>query len=152
MTTSRNHFFLFPLALSLFDFSYGSLASHSDKPRTILKVDMHLSAFGVESDDFPSIDASIDFTHNSSVCYKTYYDPAYKGSTYHLSNGEMSQALALLQKADFESLKKCYRVAKTDQPLSTITVYTDSKTYSIEDYGLQGEYPLQKLYSLVYKL
>jgi hypothetical protein len=152
MTTAHNSLFLFSLALALSGSSYGSLASHSEKSRTILKVDMHLSAFGVESEDFPSIDANIDFTHHSSVCYKTYYDPAYRGSTYHLSNGEMSQVLALLQKADFENFKKCYRVAKTDQPSSTITVHTESKTYTIEDYGLQGEYPLQKLYSLVYKL
>lgn len=112
---------------------------------------MHLSALGVESDDFPSIAASIDFARNASVCTKTYYNPAFKGSTYHLSAEEVNQVLLLLQKVDLGNLRKHYQVLKTDQPTSTITIYTDSEAYSIVDYGLQGEYPLQQLYSLVYK-
>lgn len=152
MKTQRNAFLLLSLALVSFSSDHSSLGVSQKKARDILRVDMHLSALGVESDDFPSIDASIDFAHNSNVCTKTYYNPAYKGSAYHLSGGEVRQLLVLLQKADFEILKKRYRVSKTDQPTSTIIVHTDSKTYSIEDYGLEGDYPLQKMYSLVYKL
>ena len=153
----RSLFLLIFSVLTLVSCGYGSASSDEfvtklGERRAILKVDMHLSAFGVESDDIPSIAASIDFVHNSSECTKTYYNPAFKGSTYHLSSAEISQVLTLLQKADLENLKKRYRVSKTDQHASTITVYTDSKIYSIEDYGLTGAYTLQKLYSLVYKL
>lgn len=153
----RSLFLIIFSVITLISCGYGSTSSNKfgtkpEKSKTILKVDMRLNAFGVESDDFPSVTASIDFAHNSSECIKTYYNPSFKGSTYHLSSAEVSQVLALLQKADLENLKNRYHVPKTDQPTSTITVYTDSKNYSIEDYGLVGEYPLQKLYSLVYKL
>jgi hypothetical protein len=102
------------LALVSSSSEHGSPDTGPEKHRSILKVDMHLSAFGVESDDFPSIDASIDFLHNSNVCTKTYYNPAYEASTYHLSHGEVGQLLALLQRVDFGCLKKRYRVFKTD--------------------------------------
>ena len=41
---------------------------------TITRVEMNLSAFGVESDAFPSIDVLIDFTNDSSICKKSYYN------------------------------------------------------------------------------
>ncbi len=46
--------------------SSGSLNAKKETRGKILKVDMRLSAFGVESDDFPSIAASIDFVRNYS--------------------------------------------------------------------------------------
>ncbi len=118
----------------------------------VLKVEMNLSAFGVESDDFPSIAAYIDFMRDSSCCAKSYYNPAYKGSVYHLSGDEIKKVLALLQNADLEKLKTEYTVNLSDQPTSTITIYTAKRKFIIKDYGLQGEYPLQELYKIVYKL
>jgi hypothetical protein len=119
---------------------------------SILRIEMHLSALGVESDDFSSINATIDFVHNYSSCTKTYYDPAFKGSTYHLSKIESAKVLSLLQQVNLEKLNKHYHIQRPDQPTSTATIYTNNKTYSIEDYGLIGEYPLQELYEIVYKL
>jgi hypothetical protein len=112
---------------------------------------MSLSAFGVESDNFPSIAAYIDFTNDSSECRKTYYNPALKPLTYKLSNTEIKQLFKLLNAADLEKLKPEYRVSKTDQPTSTTTIYTGRKTFVVKDYGLEGEYPLQELYKIVYK-
>lgn len=46
--------------------------SSTDK---IIKIEMRLSAFGVESDDFPSIDAFINFPKDSSHCVKSFHLP-----------------------------------------------------------------------------
>lgn len=117
----------------------------------VSKIEMNLSAFGVESDDFPSINAYIDFEHDSSNCLKSYYNPYYKPSSYKLSAEEIKKVLVLLQTVDLIRLKKEYRVNKTDQPTSTTAIYSDDKVFVIKDYGLEGGYPLQELYRIVYK-
>lgn len=118
---------------------------------SILKIEMRLSAFGVESDDFPSIDADIDFVNDSSRCRKWFYNPAFKDSTYSLSKNEIENILKILTNSDLTKLKKEYTVSKSDQPRSIITIYTSKQKFIINDYGLEGEYPLQKLYDIVYK-
>jgi hypothetical protein len=115
------------------------------------KVEMNLSAFGVESDNFPSIEVLIDFTNDSSFCKKSYYNPAFKPSTYKLSNAELKKVLHLLQTSDLDKLKSAYKVPKSDQPTSVTTIYKGQKKYVINDYGLEGDYPLQDLYKIVYK-
>jgi hypothetical protein len=122
------------------------------KKISILKIEMHLSAYGVESDNFPSIEAFVDFTKGSSNCVKSYYNPAFKGSSYKLSNDEINKVLLLLQSSDLYKLKKEYKVNKTDQPTSTLTIYTNQQIFTIKDYGLEGDYPLQNLYKTIYKL
>jgi hypothetical protein len=137
--------------LSCITATLDKVTSKQPEVNSISKVEMNLSALGVESDGFPSINATIDFVHNYSSCIKTYYDPAFKGSTYHLSKTELAKALSLLQKVNLEKLNKHYHTQRTDQPTSTATIYTNNKTYFIEDYGLIGDYPLQELYEIVYK-
>jgi hypothetical protein len=118
---------------------------------SIVKIEMNLSAFGVESDDFPSIDAVIDFVKDTSICVKSFYNPANKGSTYALTKSEMQSILRLLKIGDLETLQKEYKVNKTDQPRSKTTIYTTKKTFVVDDYGLEGDYPLQELYEIVYQ-
>ena len=113
---------------------------------------MNLSAFGVESDNFPSIDAVIDFSKNKSECVKSYYNPAIEGSTYSLSKTDMEDILTLLNNSDLHKLKPKYKVTRTDQPRSKTVIYTSKTKYEISDYGLEGNYPLQELYEIVYKL
>ena len=48
-------------------------------------------------------------------------------------------------------LKKEYKVTMPDQPSSTTVIYTTKQKFVIKDYGLEGEYPLQELYKIVYK-
>jgi hypothetical protein len=117
----------------------------------IVKIEMNLNEFGVESDDFPSINALIDFSKETSICVKRFYNPAHKGSTYSLTNSEMNSILALLKIDDIEKLKKEYKVRRTDQPSSKAKFYTTKKIFIIDDYGLEGEFPLQELYKIVYK-
>ncbi|HWI91060.1 MAG TPA: hypothetical protein VNT20_07285 [Flavisolibacter sp.] len=112
---------------------------------------MKLSAFGVEADDFPSIEAHIDFLNDSSRCEKTYYNPAFKPSTYRLISTEIKKVLRLLRMTDINKLKTEYSVSKTDQPTSTTTIYFGQRTFVVNDYGLAGDYPLQELYKIVYK-
>jgi len=112
---------------------------------------MHLSAFGVESDHFPSIDAYIDFSADSSYCRKWYYDPKYKDSVYRLSKAEMLIIASLIEKSDLSKLKKEYAVGKTDQPTSKTTIHFNNKTLYCNDYGLEADYPLPELYKIVYK-
>ena len=117
----------------------------------IVKIEMNLSAFGVESDNFPSIDVVIDFSKDTSICVKSFYNPAIKGSTYSLTKNEMNSILKLLKIEDLEKLKKKYKISVPDQPNSKTKIYTNKKTFIIDDYGLGGDYPLQDIYKIVYK-
>jgi hypothetical protein len=118
---------------------------------SITRVEMRLSAFGVEADDIPSIAVLIDFVNDTSRCEKTYYNPAFKPSMYRLSNADIKKVLQLLRDADLDKLKTEYSVSRTDQPTSTITIYTGQRSFKIKDYGLEGDDPLQELYRIVYK-
>lgn len=125
------------------------LTKNSD---SIVKIEMTLSAFGVESDNFPSIEALIDFSNNTSKCRKSYYNPAFKDSTYSLNKDELKMLSKILQNTDLDKLKTKYTVTRTDQPESTITITTKKRKYKIVDYGLEGESPLTEIYHIVYKL
>ncbi|WP_143065380.1 hypothetical protein [Mucilaginibacter sp. OK283] len=111
-----------------------------------------MSNFGVESEWYPSIHCLINLANNSSSCKKIYDNPKYKDSTYSLSKNEMQQIDRILEHTDLKKLKNKYSVSAPDQPKSTITFYTNTGKIVIEDYGLQGEYPLQDLYKIIYKL
>ena len=112
---------------------------------------MNLSAFGVESDNFPSIEVYIDFAKDSSNCSKSYYNPAFKPSTYRLSASEIKKVLQLLKASDLIKLRSEYTISKTDQPTSTTKIYAGHSTFVIKDYGLVAEYPLQELYKIAYR-
>jgi hypothetical protein len=118
---------------------------------SITRLEMNLSAFGVEADNFPSIKAHIDFLNDSNRCEKIYYNPSFKPSTYRLTSTEIKKVLHLLKATDFNKLKTEYSVSKTDQPNSITTIYLRQKTFTIKDYGLEGDYLLQELYKIVYK-
>jgi hypothetical protein len=64
----------------------------------------------------------------------------------------MQQIDRILKHTDLKKLKNKYSVSVPDQPKSIITFYTATDKIVIEDYGLQGEYPLQDLYKIIYKL
>ena len=116
------------------------------------RLEMHLSAFGVESDDYPSIDIYVDFLKDSSNCHKWYYNPKYKDSTYHLTSIEMQKVLSLLENLELDKLTTDYKSVMSDQPTSSTEIYLKQQKFKITDYGLQGEEPLKSLYLLVYKL
>jgi hypothetical protein len=118
---------------------------------SISRVEMNLSAFGVESDSFPSIEVLLDFMNDSSLCKKSYYNPAIKPSTYRLSDAELKHVLQLLQTTDLDKLKTDYKVSKTDQPTSVITIYKGKQKYVVRDFGLEGDYPLRDVYKIVYR-
>jgi hypothetical protein len=119
---------------------------------SILKIELNLSAFGVESDDFPFIDVAIDFVKRTSECKKWYYNPSKKETSYSLNKSEMDRLLKILQNIDLEKFKKDYKVNKTDQPNSKMTIYTEEKTFTINDYGLESDSTLEEIYNIVYKL
>jgi hypothetical protein len=139
------------LIVGLFSCSCGKTTTNENSSDTILKIEMNLSTFGVESDDFPCIDAKIDFIKDTSICVKYFYNPVNKGATYSLTKSEMNSILRLLKIADIEKLKKEYKVNKTDQLSSRTKIYTTKKIFVIDDYGLEGDYPLEDLYKIVYK-
>jgi hypothetical protein len=143
--------FLFAIIVTFSSCSSHNTTTVSKATSSIDKVEMKLSAFGVESDKFPSIAVYLDFVKDSSHCAKSYYNPSFKNSSYTLSGSEMKKVLDLLQKCDLEKLKPEYTISKSDQPTSVLTVYTNTKTFTVKDYGLEGEYPLKELYSIVYK-
>jgi len=142
------------IIVGLFSCSNGQTNKTTNDNSTdhVIKIEMNLSAFGVESDDFPSIAALIDFSKDTSICVKSFYNPANKGSTYSLTKSEMNSILKLIKITDLEKLKKEYKVTKTDQSSSKIKIYTTKKIFVVDDYGLEGDYPLQELYKIVYKI
>ena len=146
----HRYFLIFLLVTTACD-RHSQSGQESEARDVIRKIEMNLSAFGVESDDFPSIQATVDILNDSSVCIKTFYNPSYPDSIYKLSRLEMDQIVKLLRLSDIRNLKKEYTVAKTDQPRSITTFITNTEEFTIDDYGLVGEYPLQKLYEIVYK-
>lgn len=119
---------------------------------SILNIKMYLSAYGVESDDYPNINAYIDFKKDSSFCHKWFFNPKNLPSNYVLNKKEVEQVLSILQKTNLKKLKKEYRVEWTDQPTSTLIIQTHKRKYIIQDYGLEAEASLKKLYEIVYKL
>lgn len=129
------------------------LASGQEQPSAdhVVKIEMNLSAFGVESDDFPSIDVVIYFSNDSSRCVKSFYNPAYEGSVYSLTKGDIRSVRQLLRISDLERLRNEYSVSKSDQPRATTKIYTTKRVFVIDDYGMEGEYPLKELYRIVYK-
>lgn len=127
-----------------------SNCSHSQTYNKVIKLEMYLSAFGVESDSFPSIDVLIDFQTGSSICKKSYYNPTYKNSEYSLKQETIKKIQDILSHTNLKALKKEYRVSKTDQPTSVIIIYTQNEIFKIKDYGLEGESPLKEIYELVY--
>ena len=110
---------------------------------------MNLSAVGIESDDFLSINAVNDISKNTNNCVKSFYCPANKGSTYSQTKSEIFSILKLLKIDDLEKLIKEYKVSKTDQPNSKTKIYTTKTAFLIDDYGLEGDYQLQELYKIV---
>lgn len=124
---------------------------HNPVTDSIKKLEMNLSAFSVEADDFPSITVFIDFTKDSSFCSTSYYNPSYKGKEYKLSKEEIKRTADLLTKTDLNTIKTKYTCNKSDQPSSTTIIYTSKQKYIIEDYGLLAEEPLKGIYKIVYK-
>lgn len=144
-----SHFLFICLLLGLFARLQGQTTTATADH--LVRIEMHLSAFGVESDNFPSIHAELDFSADTSLCVKSFYNPAYPGSTYRLTEAEMDAILALLRLEDLERLQPAYHVDWPDQPRSTTTIYTTTKVFTIEDYGLKGDAPLKDLYRIVYR-
>lgn len=117
----------------------------------VQRIEMHLSAYGVESENFPFIDVFIDFSADSSYCKKRYYNRKLKDSVYSLSKAEMLIVASLIEKSDLSKLKKEYNSGKTDQPTSKTIIHFNNNTLHFNDYGLEAEYPLSQLYKIVYK-
>ncbi len=56
---------------------------------SIVGVEMDLSHFGIEADDFPSICAKINFLMDTGYYYTSFYNPTFKGESYSLSKKEL---------------------------------------------------------------
>ncbi len=118
---------------------------------SLVKLEMSLSAFGVESDSFPSIEAEIDFLKGTANCRKSFYNPKFRDSSYSLNTNEIEKIIRILNEPDFKNLNKDYSVDLSDQPTSTMTIYSVKQKLTIKDYGLRGPQALQELYKIVYK-
>jgi hypothetical protein len=121
-------------------------------PDVVKMIELQLSAFGVESDGFPSIKAIIDLQSDTSYCMVSYYDPKFRDTTYRLTKATMDSIRYFVAHGDIHRLKKKYAVSMSDQPTSTTVFYFSDKEIEISDYGLEGPFPLKELYGLVYKL
>jgi hypothetical protein len=64
----------------------------------------------------------------------------------------MTELRKMIRISDLQKLKPEYKVMMTDQPESTTTFYTKKAKFKVIDYGLEGDFPLHRLYQIVYKL
>lgn len=120
---------------------------------TVDKIEMKLSAIGVESGGFPNIDAVIDLGSDTSYCKVSYYDPGFRDTSYRLTKSDMDSVRNLVAHYDIRTLKNEYRVSGTDQPTSTTIFYLKEGSIRVLDYGvIDGDFPLKELYRMVYKL
>jgi hypothetical protein len=117
----------------------------------IKRIELNLSAMGVEADSFPNITALIDLQNDSSYCDVSYYDPKFKATAYRLTNGSMDSVRWLMAQFNVKRLKPRYEVSSTDLPTSTAIFYFTDTTIQIVDYGLEGPSPLKELYRIVYR-
>ena len=152
MTLIRLNIILLTVLLSFCNTPHQNSKTKNIEPIIYSKIEMNLSSFGVESEGFPSIKAIIDFKNDSSFCERWYDNPIYKDSSYSLTKAEITTILNSLLKSDVKTLQKEYTANMTDQPTSTIIIFTTKDTIQFKDYGLLGPYPLDQLYKLVYKL
>lgn len=152
MNLKKIYFLLLSLAFSFCNTTHQNFKSNNNHSTDYSKIEMNLSAFGVESDDFPYIRAIINFKTDSSLCERWYDNPIYKDSSYSFTKAEKTTILNLLLNTDIKDMQKEYKAAMTDQPTSTITIYTNHDTIQFKDYGLIGQSPLEDIYKLVYKL
>lgn len=112
---------------------------------------MYLNPNGIKSESFPAIDAKIDFVEMKSRCLRKYPSPRMRDSYYFLSEKEIDELLLTLNQSDLSHLQKTYSVTNETLPKSICIIYTKENKYIIEDYGLNGEYPLSEMYRVVYK-
>jgi hypothetical protein len=118
----------------------------------INKLEMQLSASGIEADHFPNIDATIDFTNDSSSCHKWFSNPAFKSFVYVVPKADIHKILNILKYADLNTIKRRkFDTGKSDQLSSKMKIYSDKKTIVVSDFGLEGSYTLREIYKLVYK-
>jgi hypothetical protein len=120
--------------------------------RRFLRLEMQLSAFGVEADHFPNADAYIDFLKDSSKIKMSCYNPKHKDSSYSLTTAEIGQTREMLEKTDFSKLRNEYPAATVDMPTCRIKIFTDKDSISIIDHGAVADRPLPGLYEIVFKL
>jgi hypothetical protein len=149
----RNIYFLFIITILFIGCNSSAQNGFTDNNiDSVVKIELNLSAFGVESDDFPSIYAVIDLVNKTSECKKSYYAPSKQNSTYFLSISEINTIIEILQNKDLEKFKKEYKINKTDQPRSIMIIYTKKRKFTIDDYGLESDTTLNRIYNIVYKL
>ena len=125
--------------------------SHSPILNSVLKVEMYLNPNGISSENFPAIDAKIDFVKKKSQCLRKYPSPRMRDAYYALTEKELDQLFSTLSQSDLAHLPKTNYSTKKALPKSTAIIYTKETKYIIEDYGLNGQYPLSEMYKLVYK-
>jgi hypothetical protein len=119
----------------------------------VSRIEMKLSAFGVESAGFPNISATVDLKNDTSYCEVSYYDPAFRGTSYRLTKADMDSVRYLVTHYDLRTLKQEYRVQMTDHPTSTTIFYLRDGSVKVMDYSVNyGGFPLKDLYRWVYKL
>jgi hypothetical protein len=138
------------LALTVSSLAQTTREEKADQ-RLVTRLEVELSAYGVESDNYPSIKVVVDFLMDTSLCIRSYYNPSINGSVYRLSLADIRTIKRLLEDPEFKDLKRNYANKKTDQPVATTTVYKGQDKFVISDYGLEGTSLLKDLYGLIFR-
>jgi hypothetical protein len=141
---------LFSLTLAVYSLAQTTQGDKVDQ-RLVTRLEVELSAYGVESENYPSIKVVVDFLMDTSLCIKSYYNPSINGSFYRLSRADIRTIKRLLEDPEFKDLKHNYANKKTDQPVATTTVYKGQDKFVISDYGLEGTNLLKDLYGVIFR-
>jgi len=127
--------------------------SHSDAPKEVefTLIKFHLTG-DAEGCCFGGIDGTIDFLRDTSYFVITDFTSKKPISSYKLSKLEIDTIQALVRLINFPWKPKSERFTVTDQSTSNTMFCRGTDTFSISDYGLNGDQPLQDIYKIVYKI
>ncbi len=122
---------------------------------TIVKLEMHLSAMGVESEGFPNVDVVIDLKADTGNGSKWYFEPFFQPEKYSFSKADIKKVLGMIDTADLDRIKRervTTRRTATDQPTATtIITYTSGRKLVLDDYGMVCTGPMRDIYLLVFR-
>lgn len=117
--------------------------------KKIKSIEISISAFGVESDYFPSVFCSINYEKNESVFTESYYNPALKGKKTTMTISEMNVIKKIISYCDLNSLNVWDKTTISDQATGIIKVNYNDTFFQVEDYGLDGSLTAQTLFILL---
>lgn len=97
---------------------------------------------------------TLQIAQNGAASYQAEaYNPTQGNFTAVLDPKPLAELWTLLNYLNFPKLRDSYAISASDHPTATLTItYAGGKVKTIEDYGEQGTFGLQRVYELLFRL